>query len=86
MANNKKYYFYVYVTRHGVYSENSCLHVGIQNIEPKRNGYCDWFSKAVNKDIADKVYEKVEKYNNYGASEEIDARRDIEYWISHFEK
>jgi len=85
MKKDNKCYFYVYVTYHGVSSEISCLHVGYQQIKPVNNTPPDWFSKGVTKDVADKVYEKIKRYNNCSGSEQIYARKDIEYWIEHFE-
>ncbi len=86
MKKDNKCYFYVYPTYHGVYSEDSCLHVGYQQVKPPiYYTYPDWFSKGVTKDIADKVYEKVKRYNNYSGGERIYAIKDIEYWINQFE-
>ena len=86
MKKDEKCYFYVYVTYHGVSSEISCLHVGYEkSAKPINCTPPDWYSKGVTNDIANKVYEKIKYYNNCNGGQRIYARKDIEYWIKHFE-
>lgn len=57
----KLYEFYVYVTRHGCYSETPVLHVGYQEYRPGRyrDGYDTWYSEPVNVNHVDSIYDKV---------------------------
>ena len=77
------YYFYVYVTRHGVNSETSCLHVGYSS--SNENSYPTWFSEGIaDKAIVEKIYQAVKHYNHYSAGSRRDAIETIEELIEDY--
>lgn len=79
MEDDNKYYFYAYVTRHGVYSETAVLHVGYQH--GNENTYPTWFSdEPVDEDVADAVYERIRHLDGsrfIGRSEAADIIKDV---------
>lgn len=60
MKKKKSWVFYVYVTRHGCYSETAILYVGYQEYRPPiYDNYSTWFSEPVNTTLRDEIYNKV---------------------------
>lgn len=62
MKKKEKFYeFYVYVTRHGCYSETAVLHVGYQEYRPRTYGssYQSWHSEPVSEKYVDYIHDKV---------------------------
>ena len=89
----KLYSFFVYVTRHGCYSETPVLHVGYsERREPRetsgmsRGSYPTWESKSVPMEIIDKIYEKVKWRAGQHTSNEREVEKLIDSYIKEYEK
>lgn len=86
----KLYEFYVYVTRHGCYSETPVLHVGYQEYRPGRYrdeyDFSTWYSEPVNVNHVDSIYNKVHYLDGRNTSNKKQASDLIEKCIKDIKK
>ena len=77
MYDKEHYYIYAYVTRHGVNSETTVLHVGYSHSN-SNDGYPTWFSKPLDKKTAEFVYERIKCYNGSDHTDRHDIADIVE--------
>ena len=87
MNKKEKFYeFYVYVTRHGCYSETAILHVGYQNADISHDGYPTWYSEPVSESLVDSIYNKVKHFDGKYTSDTSYAKKLITDYIKKAKK
>ena len=90
--NVRLFSFYVYVTRHGCYSETAVLHVGYSEARKPRtkggwdnNYYPTWYSKSIPMEIVDKIHKEVHYMDGRETSNTSDVIKRIERYIEQYE-
>ena len=87
MNKKEKFYeFYVYVTRHGCYSETAVLHVGYQSASIHHGSYPTWYSEPVSKSQVDSIYDKVKRFDGEYTSDTSYVKELITYYIKETKK
>lgn len=88
MNKKEKFYvFFVYVTRHGCYSETAVLHVGYQSANIRRSvGDPTWFSEPVSELYVDSIYDKVKRLDGNNTSDTSLVKKLITNYINELNK